>query len=102
MLRLLKAGSASVALEETATYPAHDAYDADALTAARTPGPALIVMPVSERQGVTHSEQLRFDIVRDHGCYWLGPRPQRVLDEAMQTLHVRGSDDIEPVALRGR
>lgn len=102
MLRLLKAGSASVALEAASTYPAHDPYDADAPPAARTPGPALVVMPVTERQGVTHSEQLRFDIVPDHGCYWLGPRPQRVFDEPMQSLQVRGSDDIEPVALRGR
>lgn len=102
LLQLLKAGSASVVLEATSAYPARDMYEADAPKVFRPPVAALIVMPVTERQGFTHSEQLRFDIVRDHGCYWLSPRPQRVFDEPMQALQLRGSEDIEPVALRVR
>lgn len=112
LLKLLKAGSASVALEAASMYPAHDphehdgyehdSYGRDSAPTARTPGSALVVMPVTERQGFTHSEQLRFDIVRDHGCYWLSPRPQRIVDEPLQTFEQRVPDDIEPVALRGR
>ncbi len=112
LLRLLRAGSASVALEATSTYPAHDPYEHDRFEHARfeqdpapaalPPASALVVMPVTERQGFTHSEQLRFDIVRDHGCYWLNPRPQRVFDEPLQTFGHHVPDDIAPVALRGR
>ncbi len=107
LLQLLKAGSASVALEATSAYPAddpyqHDWHEGDSMTAARPQGSALVVMPVTERQGFTHSEQLRFDIVRDHGCFWLNPRPQRIFDEPLQTFEQHVPDDIEPVALRGR
>ena len=102
LLPLLKSGSAAVALEATSTYPGHDPYDVDVPTAAHTPGPGLLVMPLTERRGFTHSERLRFDIVRDHGCYWLRPGPQRVFDGAMQTQQAGGSDEIEPLALRGR
>lgn len=112
LLQLLKAGSASVALEATSTHPEHDpyghdsyeqdSYGQDPATPARPQSPALVVMPVTERRGFTHSEQLRFDIVRDHGCYWLSPRPQRIFDEPLQTFERRLPDDIEPVVLRGR
>jgi hypothetical protein len=117
LLRLLKAGSASVALEAASADPAresyghdryeqdpydHDGYARDSVPPARPPSPALIVMPVTQRQGFTHSEQLRFDIVRDHGCYWLSPRPQRIFDEPLQTVDRGIPDNVEPVALRGR
>jgi hypothetical protein len=112
LLQLLKAGSASVALEATSNYPAHepyehdryeqDGYEQDPPTPTRPQAPALVVMPVTERQGFTHSEQLRFDIVRDHGCYWLSPRPQRIFDEPLQTFGQRLPGDGEPEVLRGR
>jgi len=102
LMQLLKAGSASVALEREAAPSYGDPYAREIPMPASPHGQALVVMPVIERQGFTQSEQLRFDIVRDHGCYWLNPRPQRSVDEPLQTAQERVPAEIEPVAFRGR
>lgn len=71
LLRLLKAGSVSVMLQA-----GDDVFVDD-----RDWAQVLLVMPVSQRGGVMQSEQLAFRVVRDHGCYWIDPQPQRRYDQ---------------------
>ncbi|HSX59161.1 MAG TPA: hypothetical protein VLF18_03070 [Tahibacter sp.] len=67
LLSLLKAGSVGVSLRRAAEF---EPVETDA--------PALVLMPLSQRNGAAESDQLWFRVVRDHGCWWLDPRPQRI------------------------
>jgi hypothetical protein len=73
LLRLMKSTSISVALQQ------HSDVDADYV---ETSTPVIAMMRVTERAGFTESEQWMFRIVRDHGCYWLDPQPERRRDES--------------------
>lgn len=68
LMRLLRAASVSVVLMQP---PQSDADLADPSM------PMLAMLRVSERAGITETEQWTFRIVRDHGCYWFDPQPER-------------------------
>lgn len=68
LMRLLRAASVNVVLMQPLQT---DAGFADPSM------PTLVMLRVSERAGVTETEQWTFRIVRSHGCYWLDPQPER-------------------------
>lgn len=65
LVNLLRASSVSVALSAPS--------DIDTVPWA----PMLLMLRVSERAGITRTEQWMFRIVRDRGCYWFDPQPER-------------------------